>query len=403
MKLHLLLLGAAISTNAFFADTLPVITTQPQSQTATLNGSATLIATATGATSYQWRFNGVDISDATNSSLTLANLQQTNSGYYMAIGKNATGWVPSLMAWLSVMSSSGGVVPFSNRTNTYFAGDVADYMGTPLSNCKAQVIAGPALDQMQPVGLTATVTSGRYPSIATTRIIPTIDPGEDVYYRVEIRDMASNFITHSTAMKLTAGGGSFPTPSVYGLQFPGWWVGEGLEPTLQDYSPTNQFRVPGETFTLTNTYFCYTDYGTPTAQWRKNGSNIVGATNFPAIYDAGVAGVFRSILTISNVQPSDTGIYDLVVLGNDWIVGPKTTVSIQLVNGQGVFLSPRLSGSNFVCDLVGAPTRNYAIEWSTNLLAWDNLLTVSNNTGTVAFTNDLSNSESKFFRSRLLP
>jgi hypothetical protein len=72
------------------------------------------------------------------------------------------------------------------------------------------------------------------------------------------------------------------------------------------------------------------------------------------------------------------------------------------VDGQGVFQSLRLSSSNFVCDLVGAPTRNYAIEWSTNLFDWSNLSTLSNITGTVTFSNLLDIASAKFFRARLL-
>jgi hypothetical protein len=103
------------------------------------------------------------------------------------------------------------------------------------------------------------------------------------------------------------------------------------------------------------------------------------------------------------MQTSDAGVYDVAVLGNNWCIGPKMIVSIQLVNGQGVFQSPRSSGSNFVCDLEGAPSRNYAIEWSTNLFDWSNLLTLSNITGTVTFSNSLNTASTKFFRARLLP
>ena len=78
-----------------------------------------LTVAATGTTSFQWRFNGADISGATNSTLQLANVQTTNVGYYMAVAQNATGWVPSQMAWLSVMASYG-VVPLSNKNNNYY-------------------------------------------------------------------------------------------------------------------------------------------------------------------------------------------------------------------------------------------------------------------------------------------
>jgi hypothetical protein len=166
---------------------------------------------------------------------------------------------------------------------------------------------------------------------------------------------------------------------------------------------TNQVRIPDETFSLTNTYFAYTDYGTPAAQWRKNGNPIPGATNFPAVYGGTLAGFFQGVLTITNVQPADAGIYDLVVIGNDWIVGPKTVLSIQITNGPGVFQSPQFRGTNFVCDLLGAAGRNYAIQWSTNLTDWHNFTTQYNSTGTITFTNPPAWGGAQFYRGRLLP
>ena len=409
-----LIIGLCLFSQAVFADGLPVITVPPASQTVSPGNTATLTVTATGATSFQWRFNGADISGATTSTLQIPNAQTNNSGYYMAVAKNATGWVPSQMAWLSVVSGSGGMVPFSNLANNYFAGQVCDYMGAPLNNSLAKVVAGPALDQMQPVGTSRTVANGYYGSASLTRTVPTVNPGQNVYYRVDITDNSGTFITHSTVMNLVAGGGSFPTPSVYGLKFPGWWVGEGLEPfILIDWpnyptTPTNQVRIPGETFSLINSYFAYTDYGTPTAQWRKNGNPIIGATNFPNIdpgYDGPqiVDGTFQGVLTITNVQPADAGIYDLVVIGNDWIVGPKTVLSIQVTNGCGVFQCPRLQGANLVSDLLGAAGRNYTIQWSTNLSDWNDSITMSNVTGTISFTNTPALGGALFYRTKLQP
>jgi hypothetical protein len=162
-------------------------------------------------------------------------------------------------------------------------------------------------------------------------------------------------------------------------------------------------RIPGETFSLTNTYFAYTDYGTPTAQWRKNGNPIIGATNFPKITGDITGGTFQGVLTITNVQPADAGIYDLVVIGNDWIVGPKTVLSIQITNGFGVFLSPQFRGTNFVCDLLGAAGRNYAIQWSTNLTDWHNFTTQYNSTGTITFSNTPALGDKQFYRAKLQP
>jgi hypothetical protein len=397
IKLGNQILAVMVTSWTALAEGLPVITSQPQSKT-TLPLAVTFTVVSTNATAFQWRLNGVDIAGATTSTLELIMPQSTDAGYYMAVVKNATGWVPSQLAYLPPGSS--GRVPLSNQTNDYFQGQV------PVNNALAQVVAGAVLDQMYPFAPKVAVENGYYGSSSSYVPMTTVSPGQPVYYRVQITDTSGNFITHSTVLNLTAGGGSYPVPSCYGLKFPLWWAGEGLEPKLIPPStPTNQVRIPGETFSLTNTYFAYTDYGMPTAQWRKNGVPIPGATNFPAIYlgPHGEDGDFQAVLTLTNVQPADAGIYDLVVLGNDWIVGPKTTLSIQLANSPGVLLAPRISGSSFVCDLLGVAGRNYGIEWSLDLSTWSDLQTVSNASGTVTFTNTTAPESTRYYRSRLLP
>ena len=416
-----LVIGLCLFSQAVFADGLPVITVPPANQIVSPGDTATLTVTATSATSFQWRFNGADISGATNSTLQVPNAQTNNAGYYMAVAKNATGWVPSQMAWLSVVSGPGGEVPISNLTDTNYFGQVLDIFNwpTPLDDGWAQVVAGPALDQMQPVGYSVPVNDGYYsgdynivfpgwPPIPVSEhpLIPTVAPGQNVYYQVVVTYANSGIgcTQPSTVLSLTAGGDSIPIPSTDDLNFPPWWAGEGIEPELSyPNTATNQVRIPGETFSLTNTYRAYTDFGAPTAQWRKNGRPIIGATNFPQIMGESTGGDYQSVLMITNVQPDDAGIYDLEVFGNNWFVGPKTVLSILITNGPGVFQSPRFQGTNFVCDLLGAAGRNYTIQWSTDLFNWNDLRTVSNVTGTIAFTNSPVLGRAIFYRTRLQP
>jgi Leucine-rich repeat (LRR) protein len=75
----------------------PVITTQPQGQTviAGNNVSFNVVATGTAPLSYQWRFNGGVIAGATNSSLTLTNVQPASAGIYAVVVSNVSGNVTS--------------------------------------------------------------------------------------------------------------------------------------------------------------------------------------------------------------------------------------------------------------------------------------------------------------------
>jgi hypothetical protein len=327
---------------------LPVISAQPQTRTSQPGVGVSFSVFSPNAASYQWRFNGVDIPGATNWTYQIANPQASNTGYYLAIAMNTYGWVPSQMAWLAVVSGPEAEVPFSNQTNNYFQGQAVDSNCSPLNNCSATVVAGPVLDQMQPVGASIPVVNGYYGSSSLTQTVPAVAAGQTVYYRVDIAPSPYRGTPQSTVLKFTAGGGSFPVPSCYGLKFPCWWVGEGLEPMLVFPStPTNQVRGPGETFSLTNNYFCYLDFGYPQFQWRKDGKIIPGATNY--VYN----GLYNPFLTITNVQPADAGIYDLEVHGNNWFIAPKTVLSIQFSNTPVSIVITSQPASLVVC--LGSP------------------------------------------------
>jgi len=82
----------------------PVITAQPQSTNAFVSQSVSFNVGVFGSPPlrYQWRFNGVNISGATNPTLALANLQLTNSGGYSVRITNSIGAVVSDTAILVV-------------------------------------------------------------------------------------------------------------------------------------------------------------------------------------------------------------------------------------------------------------------------------------------------------------
>jgi len=383
-----------------FAAVLPVFTTQPNNSTVFLGGTATFTASAMGAISYQWRFDGVDIPDATNAILQVLNVQMANSGYYTVIAKNSTGWVPGQIAYLFInyKSVGAGTLPFSNTNNTYFLGQL---LGP--TNGRVEILAGPQLDEMALVGSAilynpphigfAWFYNGYY--AAADQTMPTSASGQPVYYSI----LYTNINTTpqlSTVILLNAGTNGSPAPPAFGLKFPEW--PEWPEPHLNKYPTTQQIRVSGETITFESFYSAYTDFGIPYVQWRKDGRNISGATNYTYLAEEA-----QSTFTITNIQSSDAGVYDVEIFGNNWEDGPKIYVSVQTTNGQGVLQNPQFNGTNFSCSLLGAPTRNYDVQWSTNLVAWNDLLTVSNTTGTVAFTNASPSLGVQFYRTILLP
>lgn len=89
--------------------TAPTITTQPASRTATVGGSVSFSVVAQGSfpLSYQWKFNGLPISGAVTSTLSLTNVQLANSGSYTVVVSNNFGAVTSAGASLAVSTATG--------------------------------------------------------------------------------------------------------------------------------------------------------------------------------------------------------------------------------------------------------------------------------------------------------
>lgn len=85
----------------------PYITQQPASQSAEESSTAIFTVTAEGTQPmrYQWRFEGANISNATNATLALANVAASQAGDYLVVITNAAGAVTSMVATLTITSS----------------------------------------------------------------------------------------------------------------------------------------------------------------------------------------------------------------------------------------------------------------------------------------------------------
>ncbi len=82
------------------AATGPAIAAQPASTTAALGASVSFAVTASGATAWQWRKNGVSIPGATADRLTLADLSAADAADYDVVASNAAGATTSATATL---------------------------------------------------------------------------------------------------------------------------------------------------------------------------------------------------------------------------------------------------------------------------------------------------------------
>jgi hypothetical protein len=90
----------------------PVITNQTSVISALANSNVTLSVGAFGTAplSYQWLFEGIAIADATNSSLTVSDVQSDDEGYYQAEVTNSVGSAMSLPIILRVLPAPATIV-----------------------------------------------------------------------------------------------------------------------------------------------------------------------------------------------------------------------------------------------------------------------------------------------------
>jgi hypothetical protein len=137
----------------------PVITRQPTSQIVAAGGTASFSVTASGTppNSYHWRFNGTNVSSATNSSLILSNVQPSQAGTYAVSVSNLFGAILSSNALLTVTPDhfSWGQIPSPRFVNTPFSvtiqardttnGIFTNYTGTAALDSTNGVAVAPVL------------------------------------------------------------------------------------------------------------------------------------------------------------------------------------------------------------------------------------------------------------------
>ncbi len=273
--------------------TLPVITGQPVNETVVAGaligttGTNQIITPATNASfqvtavadvplTYQWLFNGTNITGATTDTLTLTNVQLSQVGNYEGVVSDNTGSVTSSVATLSVLLPLKVTSWPANQTVA--GGANANFQ------ISVQGAPPPTYQWYFDGGAIAGATTN-------TLSLVNVQPGQAGTYMVVATNATGSASAVASLSVLAPGAGN--TPPVISQQ------------------PTNQLVVAGVIInttgtnevlsSVTNVSFEVVASGpVPLSyQWLFNGADVPGAT--------------ANTLTITNVQLSNVGNYEAVV------------------------------------------------------------------------------------------
>ena len=117
---------------------------------------------------YQWKFNGANISGATNSSYTRAATVKANAGNYTVAVKNAYGSVTSATAvltvnyTLTVSSTANGTVTVVPAQSSYAPGSTVVLTAVPAAGHTFSGWSGSATGTKNPLSVTMNREQGHY-------------------------------------------------------------------------------------------------------------------------------------------------------------------------------------------------------------------------------------------------
>ena len=281
-----------------------LITSQPSDQTVTAGQTASFAVAATatagsGTVRYQWKKNGADIKDATNSSYTTpATVLDDDSAIYAVAVSNADGTLMSSNVTLYVTPAIANAVP-------------------------APVISSQPASQTINAGQTATF------NVSATHGSLTYQWKKN---SVDIPDATNS--SYTTVATSFADNGAVFTVNVSnatGSVSSGGAVLTVNSPPVISTQPANQSVTAGQTATFT---VAVTGTEPLAYQWRKNGSNISGATSSSyttpetvgadsgAVFTVAVSNAFGSVVSggavvTVNAQIDYGGTYSCTFDGDD--------------------------------------------------------------------------------------
>lgn len=248
----------------------PTIVTQPVSQTIAAGSNATMsvVATANGAISYQWMFNGVDIPNATSSTYSITGAQTSNTGGYSVRITNKVNGASS-----SVVSAS---VTLTVNPQAPIIGTQPLAQSLPYNNNVSFSVAAtgtaPLSFQWQKNGVNLVDGTKVAGSTTSTLKLSSIQSADAGNYSVLVSNSAGSTASATAALTVT----------------------NPLTITTQPLSQTVAFNAAASMSVVASG-------GTLTYQWTKDGVNLANGGR--------ISGATAATLSITGAQPSDAGSY----------------------------------------------------------------------------------------------
>jgi hypothetical protein len=347
--------GAVASAVATLAVLVPpTITLQPQSQVVNTNTTVvfTIAANGAGPVRYQWQFNGVNISGATNASLTLNNVTLAHEGDYRVLVTDDITTGVSAVARLTVRVPPVVLVGLRGVTNV---------VGSTVT---LSITASGSV----PMGF-----SWRKGSIILTNIVLMTTNSTFTILNAQTND--------STTWRCVITNSGNAAPGV--LSQASILI---LAPPVLTNSPLSQIVEPGANVTFT----AGASGSAPLYyRWQFQGADIANATN--------------SSLSLLNVQLANQGEYRVTVTN---LVGSVSSTATLTVGTALISLrDAEWLGNGLVrLKLSGVPNRTHAIEVSPNLINWTTLGTIFYTNGLMPFEDGTASAlTNRFYRARLIP
>jgi len=439
---------AVLVTNAFGSTTsssailtvyglLPAIISQPTNQTVEVGSTVTfaVLAGGTRPLSYQWSCNGTNLTEATDASLVLTNVQLSQEGTYVVLVTNAFG---SILSSNAVLTVSPGYVNTVNigtsatvRTNGSSVG-----RGTGLLASKDvaprgyrfALLTSATVTQSEPANILD--AQWRFTGVTMTNFIyfGSVNGGAHVpanYWHYGqsnafvvvgwSANLGSNWLTISNDVATGAWNTSDGCNGYFGVSPIGYGIAGppppeiafriwgntstsgvpinvqwdlyavGTRPVISSH-PTNQTVVVGgaATFTVVAGGMLPLSY-----QWQFNGADLCNDTNF--------------FLTFTHAQSTNAGFYQVVVTN----VYGSVTSSVATLSILGVPVSFSTSGEDIryingqflikLIDLTGQGP--LVMETSTNLTDWSPIFTNPAAFGEIKFADPVAtNNPQRFYR-----